>query len=55
MLRVLATRFAKFGLTLHPEKTRLVEFGRHALAKAERTGGKCVFAHWRLAPDICLA
>jgi group II intron reverse transcriptase/maturase len=39
VMRVLAKRFSKFGLTLHPEKTRLVEFGRHALAKAERTGG----------------
>lgn len=40
VLRVLPKRFAKFGLTLHPEKTRLVEFGRHALAQAERTGSK---------------
>ncbi len=40
VLRVLPKRFAKFGLTLHPEKTRLVEFGRSALAKAERTGSK---------------
>ncbi|MFI5065214.1 MAG: hypothetical protein ACHP9Z_14745 [Streptosporangiales bacterium] len=23
-------RFAKFGLELHPDKTRLIEFGRHA-------------------------
>src|SRR5271167_3061808 len=27
---VLPKRFAKYGLTLHPEKTRLVEFGRQA-------------------------
>jgi hypothetical protein len=40
VLRVLAKRFAKFGLTPHPEKTRLVEFGRQALAKAERTSSK---------------
>jgi hypothetical protein len=40
VLRVLPKRFAKFGLTLHPEKTRLVEFGRKALAKAERAGTK---------------
>jgi RNA-directed DNA polymerase len=40
VLRVLPKRFAKFGLTLHPEKTRLVEFGRNALAQAERTGNK---------------
>ena len=26
----LGERFAKFGLTLHPEKTRLIEFGRFA-------------------------
>jgi group II intron reverse transcriptase/maturase len=42
VLRVLPKRFAKFGLTLHPEKTRLVAFGRHALAQAERTGSKLV-------------
>ena len=40
VLRVLAKRFAKFGLTLHPEKTRLVEFGRHALTTAERMRNK---------------
>jgi RNA-directed DNA polymerase len=40
VLRVLPKRFAKFGLTLHPEKTRLVEFGRKALANAEQTGSK---------------
>jgi group II intron reverse transcriptase/maturase len=28
VLKVLAERFSRFGLTLHPEKTRLVEFGR---------------------------
>jgi RNA-directed DNA polymerase len=28
VLEVLAKRFAKYGLTLHPEKTRLVEFRR---------------------------
>jgi hypothetical protein len=40
VLSVLPKRLAKFGLTLHPEKTRLVEFGRDALAKAERVGSK---------------
>jgi group II intron reverse transcriptase/maturase len=35
---VLGKRFAKYGLTLHPHKTRLVEFGRKALEKAEREG-----------------
>jgi group II intron reverse transcriptase/maturase len=39
VLEVLKKRFAKYGLTLHPEKTRLMEFGRKALAKSEETGG----------------
>jgi group II intron reverse transcriptase/maturase len=30
-LEELHTRFAKFGLKLHPEKTRLIEFGRYAI------------------------
>ena len=38
VLTVLAKRFSNYGLTLHPEKTRLMEFGRTALEKAERTG-----------------
>jgi len=29
-LAELRERFAKFGLELHPDKTRLIEFGRHA-------------------------
>ncbi len=29
-------RFEKFGLTLHPEKTRLIEFGRFAREHAQR-------------------
>jgi hypothetical protein len=36
VLEVLPKRFAKYGLTLHPEKTRLVEFGRHAHGQAKR-------------------
>jgi len=28
VLEVLPKRFEKYGLTLHPEKTRLIEFGR---------------------------
>ena len=28
VMRVLPKRFEKYGLTLHPEKTRLIEFGR---------------------------
>ncbi len=39
VLDVLEKRFQKYGLTLHPEKTRLMEFGRKALAKAEQPGG----------------
>ena len=31
MLAVLPKRFEKYGLTLHPEKTRLIEFGQYAL------------------------
>jgi hypothetical protein len=38
VLKVLDKRFSKYGLTLHPEKTRLLEYGRAALAKAERQG-----------------
>src|SRR6202521_5792184 len=40
VMEVLAKRFAKYGLTLHPEKTRLVEFGRYAEANAKRQGKK---------------
>lgn len=31
-------RFKKFGLTLHPEKTRLLEFGRYAIDNRRRRG-----------------
>lgn len=37
-LVVLRERFAKFGLELHPEKTRLVEFGRWAERDRQRRG-----------------
>jgi RNA-directed DNA polymerase len=37
---VLSKRFAKYGLTLHPEKTRRVEFGRYAEEHAKRQGKK---------------
>jgi len=36
VLEVLPKRFAKYGLQLHPEKTRLLEFGRRAHARAKR-------------------
>ena len=32
------TRFEQFGLELHGEKTRLLEFGRHAAARRQRRG-----------------
>ena len=38
VLKVLEKRFSNYGLTLHPQKTRLVEVGRVALEKAERMG-----------------
>ena len=34
----LRERFAEFGLELHPEKTRLIEFGRFAVERRERRG-----------------
>ena len=37
---VLSKRFAKYGLTLHPEKTRLLEFGRYAEERAKKQGKK---------------
>jgi RNA-directed DNA polymerase len=37
-LAELRERFARFGLTLHPEKTRLIEFGRHAAAHRRARG-----------------
>lgn len=41
-LEALAERLGRFGLNLHPLKTRLIEFGRGSAAKREREGrGKC--------------
>ena len=40
VLSVLTKRFAKYGLTLHPEKTRLLEFGREAEEHAKCQGKK---------------
>jgi group II intron reverse transcriptase/maturase len=40
VMEVLPKRFAKYGLTLHSEKTRLLEFGRFAVGKAKRLGKK---------------
>jgi hypothetical protein len=40
-LAELRERFAQFGLALHPDKTRLIEFGRHAAGRrAARGDGK---------------
>jgi group II intron reverse transcriptase/maturase len=38
VMRVLPKRFEKYGLTLHPEKTRLIEFGRDAARNAKKQG-----------------
>lgn len=38
VLKVLHQRFAKYGLTLHPGKTRLLEFGRDAARNRKRQG-----------------
>ncbi|MFK7822472.1 MAG: group II intron reverse transcriptase/maturase [Planctomycetaceae bacterium] len=35
-LNELHGRFAKFGLKLHPKKTRLIEFGRYAIGRREQ-------------------
>ncbi len=37
-LRELQARMEKFGLQLHPEKTRLIEFGRYAAERREKRG-----------------
>jgi len=34
----LRERLAAYGLELHPDKTRLIEFGRHAAANRKRNG-----------------
>ncbi len=37
-LEAFKERLAKFGLELHPDKTRLIEFGRYAARERERRG-----------------
>jgi RNA-directed DNA polymerase len=37
-LAAMRVRFARFGLKLHPEKTRLIEFGRWAAVRRQRRG-----------------
>jgi len=39
-LAELCERFAEFGLELHPDKTRLIEFGRFAARDRERRGDR---------------
>ncbi|CAH0446512.1 hypothetical protein LMG10661_02585 [Ralstonia syzygii subsp. syzygii] len=38
LLSDLRQRMEEFGLSLHPEKTRLLEFGRYAAARRQRKG-----------------
>jgi RNA-directed DNA polymerase len=38
LLEQLRERLQKFGLELHPEKTRLIEFGRYAAERREKRG-----------------
>ena len=38
LMAAMRDRLGKFGLTLHPEKTRLIEFGRFAAANREKGG-----------------
>jgi hypothetical protein len=37
-LEMMRTRLEEFALTLHPEKTRLIEFGRRAAVRREKRG-----------------
>ena len=37
-LDMMRTRLEEFALSLHPDKTRLIEFGRHAAADREKCG-----------------
>jgi hypothetical protein len=40
-LQELRERMGKFGLELHPEKTRLIEFGRYAADRRKQRGEGC--------------
>ncbi len=42
VMDALHKRFEKFGLTLHPDKTRLIEVGPRALIESQRKGKKLV-------------
>ena len=37
-LKQLQERLRKFGLELHPDKTRLIEFGRYAAERRKKRG-----------------
>ena len=37
-LDAMRARFEAFALSLHPDKTRLIKFGRHAAVRRERRG-----------------
>jgi RNA-directed DNA polymerase len=37
-LDAMSARFEEFALSLHPDKTRLIEFGRYASARREKRG-----------------
>ena len=53
-LTELRERFAKFGLELHPDKTRLIEFGRHADWKRRKRGAGQTGNVRLLGPDAHL-
>jgi RNA-directed DNA polymerase len=53
-LEQLRDRLGKFGLELHPEKTRLIEFGRYATERREKRGeGKPETFHFLGFTHIC--
>jgi hypothetical protein len=53
-LEAMRARFEEFALSLHPDKTRLIEFGRHAAARrAQRGLGKPETFNFRGFTLIC--
>ena len=53
-LEQLRDRLREFGLELHPEKTRLIQFGRYAIERRRRNGeGKPETFNFRLFSRIC--
>ena len=53
-LEQLRERLGKFGLELHPEKTRLIEFGRYAAERRKKRGeGKPETFHFLGFTHIC--